>query len=123
MKKRYSMLAASFIVMAFLLFMGTWFFHVSEGWSYVDAMYFCVMTATTVGHGDIYLTHDVSKIVASAYALISIPIVLFVFGIIAENYFENRMRGLEKRLTEITSREEIIEEEIEETEEKINHKS
>jgi hypothetical protein len=102
-----------------LVIFGTWFYTYSEGWRVVDSLYFTVMTLTTVGYGDFVPSHDVSKIVTVVYGIISIPIMLFILGVLAENYFEHRMKGLESRLRDILSQEKEIEEEIEETEEKM----
>jgi len=117
--KRFSALLAALFVVFVLLIFGIWFFSHSEGWSLVDSFYFSVMTLTTVGYGDLVPTHDLSKIVTAIYGFVSIPIVLFMFGVIAENYFENRMKGIERRMREIMSQEKEIEEAIEEAEEKI----
>lgn len=120
--KRFSALLTALIVILILIVFGVWFFSHSEGWSLIDSFYFSVMTLTTVGYGDFVPTHDVSKIVTALYGVVCIPIVLFIFGVIAENYFENRMKSLEHRLREIMSQEKEIEEAIEETEEKIDDK-
>ena len=38
--------------MVFFIFIPAVMFHVAEGWSYSDALYFCFITLTTVGFGD-----------------------------------------------------------------------
>lgn len=118
MKKASALLTAVLVFVVLIVF-GVWFFHHSEGWSFVDAFYFSVMILTTVGYGDFVPTHDVSKIVTSIYGIICIPIVLFVFGVITESYFESRIKRLERRLRSIITREEEIEKDVEEIEEDI----
>ena len=44
------------------LISGTIFYSAVEGWSVVDSVYFCVMTLSTVGYGDLHPTTAVSKI-------------------------------------------------------------
>jgi voltage-gated potassium channel len=55
-----------------LLFSGTLFYAHYEGWSYIDALYFCVMTMSTIGYGDLTPTSGFSKIFTIVYALITI---------------------------------------------------
>lgn len=119
MKKRYLFLMISLGSILLLVLFGTWFFAYSEHWRTLDAFYFTIMTITTVGYGDFVPRHDLSKLVTAIYSMISIPIVLFVFGVIAENYFETRMRGLEKRLFSIMTEEKEIEDAIDETEHRL----
>jgi len=51
---------------------GAVFYAQHEGWSYVDAVYFCVMTMSTIGYGDLTPTTDVSKIFTIVYSFITI---------------------------------------------------
>jgi len=117
MRRRHRLLIVAILVMVLLVILGTSFFMYSEGWSLVDAIYFTGMTITTVGYGDIVPTHDSSKMVATAYAVVSIPIAIFAFGILAENYFEVRLARLERRMQEMMQKEKEIKEAVED-----NHK-
>ena len=45
-----------------IILIGTIIFHKIEGWSIIDAMYFTVITLTTVGYGDIYPVSTMGKI-------------------------------------------------------------
>ncbi len=53
---------------------GTIFYVLHEGWSIVDALYFCVMTMSTVGYGDLTPTSSLSKIFTIVYSLITIGV-------------------------------------------------
>ena len=114
MKKTTADLIAAFTVLVLLILFGVWYFQHQEGWSLVDSFYFTVMTVTSVGYGDLVPTHDASKIVTAFYSMISIPLVLFALGIIAKNYFEHRISSIENRMSELITREKVIEEDVEE---------
>lgn len=65
--------ALAFVAFALLL-CGTIFYAHHEHWSYVDAFYFCVMTMTTIGFGDLTPTTDLSKIFTVLYAFLTIGV-------------------------------------------------
>jgi hypothetical protein len=46
-----------------------------EGWTFLETLYFSIVTATTVGFGDHLPTSDASKLFTVAYAFIGIGIV------------------------------------------------
>jgi TRAP-type C4-dicarboxylate transport system permease small subunit len=52
---------------AVLLIVGSIFYHYYEGWSWVDSIYFCFISLTTVGYGDFAPTTDVSKLFTIIY--------------------------------------------------------
>lgn len=52
-----------------ILLSGTLFYRSVEGWSWVDAIYFSVMTAATIGFGDLVPTTTASKIFTIFYAI------------------------------------------------------
>lgn len=51
-----------------------------EGWSVYDAAYFCIVTTTTVGYGDITPTRSSSKLFVIYYVVVSIAIISAVLG-------------------------------------------
>ena len=70
--------ALAFVAFALLL-SGTIFYAHHEHWRYVDAFYFCVMTMTTIGFGDLNPTTappttDLSKIFTILYAFITVGV-------------------------------------------------
>lgn len=114
-KRRHKLLLSAIAVLIALVFFGTAYFSYAEGWDTVDSFYFTAMTVTTIGYGDLVPSHEASKIVASLYAIICIPVAIFAFGIIAEEYIETRMQRLEKRISGLVHH---GTKEIEETEQK-----
>lgn len=62
-------------VAALVLAAGTIFFHFTEKLSWLNAVYFCVITLTTVGYGDITPKTDAGKIFDIFYVLTGIGII------------------------------------------------
>ena len=69
-----------FLSLAFLtaiaIASGTAFYSLVEGLRYVDALYFSVVTLTTVGYGDFAPQTDVGKLFTAVYVLVGIGILL-----------------------------------------------
>jgi hypothetical protein len=66
-----SLLAAAGIV----LVIGTIFYRFVEGWSWIDSLYFCTITLTTVGYGDFAPTTEEARLFTIAYVLVGIGII------------------------------------------------
>ena len=118
-KKRHKLLLSAIAVLVALVFFGAAYFSYAEGWDIIDSFYFTTTTITTIGYGDLVPTHDGSKIVASLYAIVCIPITVFAFGIIAEEYIETRMQRLENTMSGLIHHET---KEIEEVDQKLKVK-
>jgi hypothetical protein len=61
------------------LLVGTVFYHWAEGWSYLDSMYFCVVSLGTVGYGDLTPTTPLAKVFTMVYLINGIVILLALF--------------------------------------------
>lgn len=59
---------------AIALLTGTVFYHFTEHLSWVDAVYFSVVTLGTVGYGDIVPHTDLGKLFTAAYIIVGIGI-------------------------------------------------
>jgi voltage-gated potassium channel Kch len=68
----YKKLAAGAV---FLIASGTVIFSLLEDWSVVDSFYFCVVTVTTVGFGDITPDTDAAKLATVVYIIVGISII------------------------------------------------
>lgn len=67
-------LRALSIIVILVITVGTAFYRQMEGWSVIDALYFSVITLTTVGYGDFSPTSPVSKIFTVCYIFVGLGI-------------------------------------------------
>ncbi len=88
--KKYRTLSLSTL---FILINGTIFYHVIERLSWIDALYFSVITLTTVGYGDISPQTNIGKLFTILYILIGLGI---IFGFI-DAFYKHRMNQIEER--------------------------
>lgn len=61
------------------LLLGTLVYHWLEGWNYLDALYFSVISLATIGYGDFVPTTPVSRAFTIVYVINGIVILLAVF--------------------------------------------
>jgi voltage-gated potassium channel len=66
-----------------LLVVGMLFYHRVEHWTLFEALYFSVMTLTTVGYGDFYPHTGAGRVFTIFYVLIGLGVVLALVAEIA----------------------------------------
>jgi voltage-gated potassium channel len=67
-------------VVVVLIAGGTIFYHLTEKFSWVDSLYFCVVTLATVGYGDIVPKTDAGKLFTTLYIIIGVGIITAFFA-------------------------------------------
>jgi voltage-gated potassium channel len=67
-----------------VLGIGTVFYRFVEGWSWLDSLYFCVITLATVGYGDFSPQTPLGKIFTMVYIFTGIGLLVAVFTRLAE---------------------------------------
>lgn len=60
--------------------LGTVFYKLVEGWSWIDSFYFTVVTLTTVGYGDLSPSRGVSKLFTVLFILVGVGFILAVLN-------------------------------------------
>jgi voltage-gated potassium channel len=58
-----------------VLFVGVVFYVNVEHWSFINAVYFCVVTLGTVGYGDITPTTDAGKLFTVIYIIVGLGVI------------------------------------------------
>ena len=69
---------------------GTVFYKVVEGFSWVDSIYFTVVTLTTVGYGDLSPETTLGKVFTVFYLLIGVGVLVAFLALIARHSVKNR---------------------------------
>jgi voltage-gated potassium channel len=80
-----------------LLVLGTIFYHKIEGWGWLDALYFCVVTLATVGYGDFTPATRLGKIFTMIYLLMGIGTLLALIDAVTARAMQ-RESGLGRRV-------------------------
>lgn len=74
-----------------ILLVGTVFYHNVEGWNYLDALYFCVVSLATVGYGDLVPKTALGKIFTIFFLMFGIGLfLLFLNGLLHKRLFEKK---------------------------------
>ncbi len=86
-----------------VVILGTVVFHLLEKWSWIDSLYFTVITLATVGYGDLTPTTPVGKLVAVIFVIVGVGIFLAFLNKVMERRVERRGKRLDTRSAEINA--------------------
>lgn len=75
-----------FLLVFLMVFGGTFFYMLVEKWTFLDSLFFCVVTLSTVGYGNIVPVTVVGKIFTMGYIIVGISVFLFFVNNLAANY-------------------------------------
>jgi voltage-gated potassium channel len=73
------------VLAAITLLIGTLYYANAEGWRLLDALYFSVVTLTTIGFGDLAPTTDGAKVFTIVYSFVGIGIIAAFITSLAVN--------------------------------------
>lgn len=79
-----------------LILSATVYFHFLEGWAWLDALYFVIVTVSTVGYGDINLqaAGPLSKLVGILLIIGSAVFIWLIFSLMIDRIIKNRVQRL-----------------------------
>jgi len=80
--------------------LGTWVLAVNEDWTFMTALYVCVVTTTTVGYGDVCVTKDSSRLFLIFYMLFSVVMIASTITNLATIQIEREAQ--QRRLEHLT---------------------
>ena len=80
-------------VAAALVLTGTIFYWRTEDWTIVQALYFSVVTLTTVGYGDLHPTTAGTQIFTIVYILTGFGVLVALLTSVAQQYLAQKVEG------------------------------
>ncbi|MDT8412044.1 MAG: potassium channel family protein [Vicingaceae bacterium] len=80
-----------------VILIGASVFHYLEGWRWLDSIYFCVITLTTIGYGDITPNSDAGKIFNMIYVLIGLGLILSFIKTVYDHYDKTKKELKKKK--------------------------
>ncbi|QJD84905.1 potassium channel family protein [Cohnella herbarum] len=87
---------ALFILILLMLVSGTLFYTEEEGMSFVDALYFCISTLSTVGHPNFEPQTTLGKIFTMIYIVVGTGLFLGLMFYVARGVFVRKDDGDKK---------------------------
>ena len=95
-----------------LVHTGTLFYWRFEDWTIIEALYFCVVTLTTVGYGDFSPTSAGTQIFTIVYILTGFGVLVALLTAVAEKYLTQKAESgrVRERLTARRQRDQPSEE-------------
>jgi voltage-gated potassium channel len=81
------------VVAGALLLTGTIFYWRTEDWTIIQALYFSVVTLTTVGYGDFTPTSAGTQIFTIIYILTGLGVFVALLASLADKYIEQKSEG------------------------------
>jgi voltage-gated potassium channel Kch len=86
-----------FTLVVFTLSLGTVTYHSIEGWTWLDSLYFSVITLTTIGFGDLAPATDLGKIFTIIYVFIGLGILLGFVNASGEHFRKQQVERMAQR--------------------------
>ncbi len=81
------------VVAAVLVLTATIFYWRFEDWTIIEALYFCVVTVTTVGYGDLAPTTAGTQIFTIVYILTGFGVLVALLTAVAQQYLRQKAEG------------------------------
>ncbi len=122
----------AYILLVLWIIVGALVFSYLEGWQFLDALYFSVISITTVGYGDLVPSTPAGKFFTVVFLLVGVGLALYVLSIFSQRILgayskterllkrlARKEKELEKKERELEEREEMLERKEEELEKRV----
>ena len=83
-------LRGTMVMVGIILLLGMIFYHRAEGWTWLDSLYFSVVTLTTIGYGDLAPQTSAGKIFTILYILLGLGVLAVFISTVAEHTLEEQ---------------------------------
>ena len=80
------------IVFILFVFLVSFVYHNLEHWTWLDSVYFTIITSTTIGYGDITPTTQAGKMFTIFVSLIGIAIAFYTISVIVRYFLSIELR-------------------------------
>lgn len=88
---------ALILVEALLIGGGMTFYHFVEGWGWLDAAYFCVVSLATVGYGDIHPVTPYGRLFTILYIILGVALLGVFIQIAGKTAMESLQETVQRR--------------------------
>ncbi|MGD9276005.1 MAG: potassium channel family protein [Candidatus Pacearchaeota archaeon] len=109
-------------IFIFGILIGALIYQNVEGWSFIDSLYFVVVTVTTIGYGDLSPSTDVGKIFTMFFAFFGVATALYLFSNISSALFKKHVTQKVSEIKRDVKQEQTAKEEFEDTVKKVIEK-
>lgn len=101
---------------------GAFAYHNTEGWSFLDSLYFVVVTVTTIGYGDFVPRTFEGKIFTMFFAFFGVATAFYILSMISASIFKKHFGQKVSQIKRDFKKEEQVKKEVEDTIKKVFRK-
>ncbi len=91
---------ALLFLISIAVIVGTVFYRYTEGWSWLNSVYFTIITITTVGYGDFTPSTVLGKLFTMFYLMLSVGLLVGIVSILSNHIIKQETRKTHEKLNE-----------------------
>ena len=99
---------ALLVLVAVVVAVGMMFYMNVEHWSFINALYFCVVTLGTVGYGDITPATDAGKLFTVIYIIVGLSVIGGFFATVGKLIDPQRLLSLRSAMPDLMKEKEAL---------------